>query len=173
MRIELTDHTVLWAPLSVALLIAVATDVRHRRIPNVLTVLTAALALAFRFWRHGLGDLSAETDGLLSGAVASVGSAMCFIPWALKGKMGFGDVKLVGAAGAVFGWPSAAAMLLFVSLAGFFQAILTLTWRKEMFSTLKQLVRKSDGPAPAQLPFSIAIALGCFWTMWWELGFVM
>src|SRR4051812_26611321 len=96
------DRYVLWALLGVALLISVITDLVSRRIPDVVTYPTAALALGFRFYRDGLGDLE---HGALSGLLAGVGAAGLLSLWAFRNKVGWGDVKLLLAAGCVFGYP--------------------------------------------------------------------
>ena len=63
--------------------------------------------------------------------------------------MGLGDVKLMALAGAVAGWPSALAVLLYVSVAGGVQALLWLfvAW-----------VRGAE--RPRSVPYGVAIAAG-------------
>jgi prepilin peptidase CpaA len=168
----MSDRAALWALLGVALIVSVITDLKSRRIPDWVTYPTAALALAFRFYRHGLGDFEADNFGLLSGLASGLGTAAFFSLWAIRKQqgIGWGDVKLVLAAGCVFGWPLVLAALAFVSLCSFLQAIVTLIWRGEVaktFATMLRLKRK-EGGQPLYIPFAIAIALGCVWTMWWD-----
>src|SRR3954452_14067032 len=110
----MSDRTALWSLLGVALVLSLVWDLRVRRIPNWVTYPTAALALAFRFYRHGLGDFDAENLGLLSGLASGAGVAAFLSIWAVRGeKIGWGDVKLVGAAACVFGYPLVLASLAF------------------------------------------------------------
>lgn len=73
-----------------------ATDLHHRRIPNVLTFWAAMLGVTVSGWN---GGLHAAT---LSGAGWMVGLAIFFVPFALGG-LGGGDVKLLAALGAWVG----------------------------------------------------------------------
>jgi prepilin peptidase CpaA len=72
---------------------ACVTDLRSRRIPNVLTLGSAGVALLFHSVApSGMGFLSALSGWL-------VGAAVMFVPFALRG-LGGGDVKLLAAIGA-------------------------------------------------------------------------
>ena len=77
-------------------LIACVTDVRSRRIPNVLTFGGALAGVAFHAMNGGL------TGSLQSITGWAAGVAVFFLPFALGG-MGAGDVKLVAALGAWLG----------------------------------------------------------------------
>src|SRR5688500_5262829 len=81
------------------LLIAMAacvTDLRSRRIPNVLTFGAALAGIAF----HALAP---EGEGLGIAALGwAIGIVAFFIPFALGG-LGGGDIKLLGALGAWLG----------------------------------------------------------------------
>lgn len=86
----------IFVPLLVLLCVAAVTDVRERRIPNWLTLLTAASGLAQSvIWGAPVSPADACL-GLL------VGFALMFIPFAL-GAMGGGDVKLLAGVGAWLG----------------------------------------------------------------------
>lgn len=166
----------LWLLLTVALVISVVTDVVSRRILDLVTYPAAAIALGLRAWRVGLGDLD---TGVISGLVAMAGSVALFGALALRrGSFGWGDVKLVGAVGAVFGYPLIMGALLFISLAGALQAIVTLIWQGAVWDTLRAVglkwgqrlkLSKQVVQAPARhIPYGVAIALGSFWAMWWD-----
>jgi prepilin peptidase CpaA len=168
----------LWVVLGVALVISVVTDILRQRILDVVTYPTMAIALAVRVYLQGLGDL--ET-GVLSGLIAGAGAAGLFAILALRGRgFGWGDVKLMGAVGAAFGYPLIMAGLIFISLVGALQAVVTLVWQGAVWETLaasgrrwavKARLMKTSEPGKAQrrhIPYGIAIALGCFWAMWWE-----
>lgn len=166
----------LWSILGVALLISVVTDVLSGRILDVVTWPAIALSLGVRFFSAGVGDL---TEGLLSGLLSAAGLMAFFALLALRGRMGWGDVKLMGAAGAAFGFPLALAALVFTSLAGALQAIVTLIWQGQVWDTLAamgrrwavrvRLLPKDTKVGPRRhIPYGVAIAVGCVWAMWWE-----
>jgi prepilin peptidase CpaA len=165
----------LWTVLALALATSVVTDVVSRRIPDWVTWPTVAIALGIRFFSAGPGDL--ET-GLLSGVVAAAGAMGLLSALAWRGSMGWGDVKLVGAVGAVFGYPAIIGALVFISLVGAVQAVVTLIWQGQVWETLSALGRRvavkvrlsaAEGCAAnsGQIPYGVAIALGSFWAMWW------
>lgn len=86
----------IFVPLAVLLCIAACTDLRERRIPNWLTLLTVGSGLAQSvIWGFPVSPADAML-GLL------VGFALMFIPFAL-GAMGGGDVKLLAGVGAWLG----------------------------------------------------------------------
>src|SRR4029450_2877695 len=84
----------------VVALVAVAsiTDVRTRRIPNLLTFGAAIAALLFHVSTGGASGLITSAGGWMLGA------ALFFPVFALRG-MGAGDVKLLAAVGAWVGPP--------------------------------------------------------------------
>jgi prepilin peptidase CpaA len=124
------------------LIAAAASDVARYRVPNGLTLAMAAAALAFLIpqgpgaWAsHGLAF------GLLgAGALAAY----------LVGAMGGGDVKLLAAAGLWLPFPSLAAFVLALGLAGAVQAGAVLA------------LRRSGGAAAlrARMPYALSIAAG-------------
>src|SRR5687767_2077545 len=79
-----------------AVTLALATDLRARRIPNWLTGGSALVGLLAGFWLHGPpGGLSALTGGLLGFAL--------LLPFYALGGVGAGDVKLLAALGTLIG----------------------------------------------------------------------
>jgi prepilin peptidase CpaA len=165
----------LWTVLGVALLISVITDVVSRRILDVVTLPAIAGALALQFARQGVGDLE---RGLISSLVGGVGAAALFAPVAWRWRMGWGDVKLVAAVGAAFGYPQVMAGLIFITLVGALQALVTLLWQGALWETAAGMMRRwaarlrlasrSTAGAPRQIPYGVAIAVGSFWAMWWQ-----
>ena len=82
--------------LAVALILAAIIDVRESRIPNWLTFSLAGYGMAVHAWHQGLSGLILSVEGLAVGI-------LCLIFFYIKGGMGAGDVKLLGAIGAVLG----------------------------------------------------------------------
>jgi prepilin peptidase CpaA len=90
---------------------ACITDVRSRRIPNVLTFGSAAAAIIFHASTGQLAGLFQSVEGWL------VGAAIFFAPFALGG-LGAGDVKLLAALGAWVGPLDALWIGLYTGVAG-------------------------------------------------------
>ncbi len=166
----------LWSILGVALLISVVTDVLRRRILDVVTYPLILIALGVRLWAEGVGGL--ET-GLVSGAVSSAGLALVLVPMALRGSMGWGDVKLMAGVGAVLGFPAVLSAGVFISLVGSAQALVTIIWQGAVWETLAgagrrwlirfRLMREDSVQGTARhIPYGVAIAVGTFWAMWWQ-----
>jgi prepilin peptidase CpaA len=171
----LTPEHALWTVLAVALVICTVTDVLWRRVLDLVTLPAIALGLLLRVCFEGLGGV--ET-GLLSGLIGLGACAAIFALLALRKKMGWGDVKLMAAVGACFGYPSSLAALVFVSLAGALQALVTLIWQGAVWETLanvgkrwavrvKRLPQEAAGET-RRIPYGVSIALGSFWAMWWQ-----
>ena len=98
------------------LALACVTDLRTRRIPNVLTFSAAAGAVLFHLATGGWQAAGSSIVGLVVGA-------LLFLPmFALRG-MGAGDVKLLAAVGAWLGPGQVAVVALATSLAGGVMAV--------------------------------------------------
>jgi leader peptidase (prepilin peptidase)/N-methyltransferase len=99
-------HDVLLGLVLVALLVPIALiDLDHRIIPNRLTGLGAAAALAI----GAASDLGGVPQQLIAGAAA--GGFLLLAALARPGGMGMGDVKLAGALGLFLGREVAVALL--------------------------------------------------------------
>lgn len=161
----------LFALLSLALIVSVVTDLRNRRIYDAVTLPAALVALALRAWFGGAGGLE---EGLVSGLVGAAGALVLFGAFAALGRgLGWGDVKLAVAVGAAFGYPLVLGALMFITLAGAAQAVISLIWQGAVSDTLKawaaRFRKDSRGEgSKRQIPYSVAIALGSFWAMWWD-----
>ena len=156
------------AALAVAA-IAVATDVRTRRIPNLLTFGGALVALAYWGWSGGLRGLGHGASGW------AVGVAL-FLPLFVVGGMGAGDVKLLGAIGAWMGPGGTLYTALYSVLAGGVLALavaLRHHYLSRAFRNLWALVGfwrvtgvkpmpglTLDDAAGPKLPYGIAIGVG-------------
>jgi prepilin peptidase CpaA len=107
------------ASSAVALFVSTAacvTDLKSRRIPNVLTFGAAAAALVFHLVTAGAAGL------VQSGLGWIVGAGVFFIPFALGG-IGGGDVKLLAALGAWLGPIPALWLAAYTGMAGAVMAI--------------------------------------------------
>lgn len=107
--------------------LAAVTDLRTRRIPNVLTFAAAGSAVLLHLSTDGARGLGLATVGWL------IGIAL-FLPFFVLGGMGAGDVKLVGALGACLGPLGALHIALGAALAGGAVAVV-LTLRSGYFAT--------------------------------------
>ncbi len=89
-------HPLALAGLTVALILALITDIRLHKIPNWLTYPTIFLAILLYFDVDGLRGLLFSAEGLGLGLVL-------LMPFHMLGWIGAGDVKLMGAVGAALG----------------------------------------------------------------------
>ena len=155
--------------LLIVVVIAALIDVRIRKIPNLLTYQTMAVALSYHGLRSGL-------DGLVfSGGGLALGTVFFILPY-LMGGMGAGDAKLMGAVGSIIGPYGAFVACLLTALVGGFYCLLTLLnnpqYSRGLIArsamTLKTFVlTKQFIPIPApedeykpKLCYGLAIAIG-------------
>jgi prepilin peptidase CpaA len=142
---------------------AVVTDVRWRRIPNLLSGLLALAALGFSAM-HGLVP-ALECLGLMA-AVMVLGLFAFSMGW-----LGGGDVKFMAALAGGFGFPDALAFILYTSVSGGLLAVITLlvtgkfgTGVRNVAAMLRPLAYQGTvAVAPrtsVMLPYACAIALG-------------
>ena len=118
----------------VALLVnaAIYCDIRHGKIPNALVVFGFLSGCGMNFAECGPTGLLLSLEGTL------LGLALLFIPFALGG-MGAGDVKLLGAIGALIGPQGAFYTALYGALAGGVMAVVVLIKHRRLFVTLRTL----------------------------------
>lgn len=110
--------------LALIVVTAAVYDLRRQKIPNLLTYPTMAMGLGCHAAFGGL-------DGLLfSAAGLATGLGLLMVPY-LKGWMGAGDTKLMGAVGAILGAKGAFTAGLFTAVAGGLYAVVLLSihWR--------------------------------------------
>lgn len=163
-------------PLAVAA-IGCGTDLKSRRIPNLLTLSAAAGAFGFFLVRDGWHGLGWSLGGW------AVGLAM-FMPFFLLRGIGGGDVKLVAALGAWLGPLSAVWLALYTAIAGGPLA-LGVAWSrgyaKQAFANLwgllgywrlagvrphPGLTLEAAGAGTPRLPYALPIAAGLVLTLW-------
>lgn len=82
--------------LLAGIFVATILDYRFRKVPNLVTFPAIIGGMSIAFLQGGFASLSASTVGLF------LGIALLSVPYA-KGGIGAGDVKLLGAIGAVKG----------------------------------------------------------------------
>ena len=140
--------------LAVPLLLATGgyaawSDVKYRRLPNLLTLVVAGLGLSYT----AIGaSLSAAASGLLHGVVALlVGLALYS-----RGMMGGGDIKYYAAIATWFPLSQGFRLLGMVSLAGLALLAGWLVWRR----LISQPIKFKASEAGDKLPFGVAIAAG-------------
>lgn len=165
--------------LVTSMTVSVIEDLRHQKIPNLVTFPTMAIAISYNFFAYGFDGLLYSTGGLAFGMVFFI------IPY-IMGGMGAGDVKLMGAAGAIFGPKGIliASILVFL-IGGIYGLILmlltpgyTTSFLKRQWSTLKIFVLRkqvvlippsSEENRPV-LKFAVPIALGTFGLMYMKIN---
>lgn len=166
-------HSFAWWPTLIVVLIATATDLRWRRIPNWLVLPFLIAGFAVSAWFHGWHGLAQSAEGMALGLLA-----FGIIFW--LGGMGAGDVKLCAAIGAWIGPHQMILALIFISLAG---GVMAIVWSVaggfagELFQETGNLVlggrkRKAaaaaasppggEAPVPMRrkMPYAPAIAIG-------------
>lgn len=155
--------------------IGCATDLRSRRIPNVLTFGTALGALLF----HALTD--GTSGAVTAGAGWMTGVALMFVPFALGG-MGGGDIKLVAALGAWVGPLDAVWLVLYSGVAGGVLALIVAVRRRYLRAALRNMwlllvhwrtvglhskyeISLAGGTGP-RLAYAVPILIGTVVTVW-------
>jgi prepilin peptidase CpaA len=164
---------------SCVLIAAAISDLRYQKIPNALTFPTILIAIAYAGCTRGLEGLLFSVGGTV------LGMAILIVPYMLGG-MGAGDVKLLGAVGAILG-PLGVfnAFVLTGIIGGIYAVLYVLVHYKRsrgfvarlatMFKTLLRTGQFIYIPAPSgekqvKLCYGIAIALGALCTIGWKLS---
>lgn len=156
-------------------LIACATDVQTRRIPNVLTLTAVGIGLLARFAMYGWSGVGWGIAGW------AVGLLMLLPLFALRG-MGGGDVKLLAAFGAWTGPRLVAWTGLYGAIAGGVLALGVTLWHGVLRQTLANVglltthwrvaglgpvqgltLETSRGP---KLPYAIPLTVGLVVALW-------
>ena len=155
-------------------LVAGISDLRSRRIPNLLTAPAILVGLVLHLmaggWREGGSSLLAL---LLCGAI--------FLVFHLAGGMGGGDVKLIAAEACLLGLPSASSLLLYTVLSGGLLGLMLAIRRGQLRQTVANVLvltshhsRNGLQPHPdlnvlntraLRLPYALAIAAGTILTV--------
>ena len=151
--------------LAVLFVSAALTDIKWQRIYNLQTFPAIVCGLILGFAAGGL------RGGLDSFLGLIVGMALLFFFY-LLGGIGAGDVKLLGAIGALKGSTFVVWTMFYAGLVGGVMALTVIIWQGTVTETLKNLwffVRhpvkaqsEESGPEPHYLPYGLAISIGCF-----------
>ncbi|WP_375739120.1 prepilin peptidase [Pseudomonas boanensis] len=153
------------------LVIAVVSDLRRHRIPNLLVLTGIVLGLGSQFHSLGLSGVSIGLLGMLTGFVL-------FLPLYILGGMAAGDVKLMAMVGSFFLYQDAAWIAFYSLIAGGICGFLIVLFRGQMFQTLGRyglmlrtrtyLAPASDEAAGKPFPYSVAILLGSLTGIFWQ-----
>jgi prepilin peptidase CpaA len=150
--------------LAIMLSVAVYIELKESRIPNWLTLSGMAMGLLIGYL-HGTTAFWMSLGGL------AIGFGFLFIFYVFGG-VGGGDVKLMGAAGALMGVDLTKPALFYTAFIGAFIGVMMIIWRRDFWMRIGQGLRrlafwrKQDNnqpvPLPAiKVPYGIAIAIGC------------
>lgn len=159
------------------LIISIISDLRNRKILNIVTFPAILTALIYHFFTSGLEGFLFSGQGLL------IGIGLLFIPF-IMGGIGAGDVKLLAAVGA---WQGSLFIFytgIYAGLIGGLIAVYILLKRREAIVTLKRmlfsvvLLRSAKGSLQFKdevnssftIPYAIPIALGALLTFLMELN---
>ena len=145
---------------------SVYTDLKYRKIFNYITVCFAASGIVANVYLNGQEGLIFSLSGLGAGL-------LIFFPLFALNLLGAGDVKTLGATGAILG----AKMVVFTGIyalsAAGIMSIIVLIWHRRLLGTIKAVLRavytffapglSVELPEPkkcVQTPFAVCIAIG-------------
>ena len=156
-------------------IVACVTDVRSRKIPNLLTFGATLCGLLFHILVSGLPGLTMSAGGWATGLVL-------FLPFFLLRGMGAGDVKLLAALGAWLGPMQTIWLALFASIAGGVMALIVAVSTGYLRTTFRNIGNMLlywyvAGPRPVpdqtldrsgspRLAYAIPILVGTVITLW-------
>ena len=131
-------------------------DIKTRKIPNWLNFGTVLIVILF-------GLISFKMDIVLNALIGFfVGILLLLIPY-LTGTMGAGDVKLLGALGAIVGFKNIILIFLYTAVSGGVVGIIWLMFNPERLKfliTTGQVLPAID--KKQKLPYGTVIFLGTF-----------
>ncbi|HET8773167.1 MAG TPA: A24 family peptidase, partial [Thermoanaerobaculia bacterium] len=121
-------------------LVATVVDIRTRRIPNDLTATMAGLGI-------GLSASGISGVPLWASMLGFVVGLALMMPGHLLGATGAGDVKLMGAVGAIVGPATVVNAFLFTAVAGGILAVVVALRRRRLVATIAGTGRLVSAPA--------------------------
>jgi prepilin peptidase CpaA len=159
-------NTLAFAAAIVAVSLAVYTDLRWRKIFNIVTVPAAAVGIVLNTFGGGWYGLLSSFAGLV------IGIAVFIIPFALRG-MGGGDVKLMGALGALLGAYAIVNVAIYTALVGGVLALVVAVHNHQLGNTVERVLimlrrlvpfgrgsKRVDTTKSLRLPYGLAIGGG-------------
>ncbi len=163
--------------LVIILLISLVTDIKKRKILNIVTLPSILFAFLYFLITQGFEGF------LFSGKGFLVGLGLQIIPY-LLGGMGAGDVKLMAAIGALMGTSfvfysfiytaligGAIAVLLIIKSRGFMNSIKAFYFNFTNIvlfrSNLGSMIIPKDKKSSISFPYGVAIVLGTLCTLVW------
>jgi prepilin peptidase CpaA len=155
--------------LSALLAVACVSDLRSRRIPNRLVLVTAAIGIVFAVAGTGwIGGLARSGGGLGTGLVI-------WFPFFAFGMLGAGDVKLFAASATFLGARAAVEGALYTALYGGLLAAVYMVvnsgWSAAAFrighaAHQPMLLRQTSGRHGRRLPYALAISAVVLTALW-------
>ncbi|MFC7063860.1 A24 family peptidase [Halobacillus seohaensis] len=152
--------------LTIVLIICFITDIRSRKIYNVITLPAVLLGLIIHTIINGWQGLLFSGSGLL------VGGGLLFILFVF-GAMGAGDVKLLAAIGSLMGTNFVFYTFIYAALIGGLVAFVLLFRKKKLSGFFQQIffsififkgergsLSVSQQPGSETFPYGVAIVLG-------------
>ena len=127
----MTSYPLIFAAITVT--VAALCDVQYRKIPNLITYPSMAIALFYYSFVDGVNGFAFSAGGLI------LGVAFFLMPYSLGG-MGAGDAKLMGVLGATLGPKGLVNAALIIALAGGVYAMVLLIINRRY---CKEFIRKN------------------------------
>ena len=121
-------HTVSLTMLLVTLVLTAFTELKDGRIPDWITLPALLVGFLVGYLEGGI-TLGSSVGGFV------VGFGFLFIFY-MFGGMGGGDVKLMGAVGALMGYPAILPILMYTAFVGGAMAVILLIWRRQFWQGL-------------------------------------
>ena len=119
--------------LLVLILVSGFWDLKERKIPNKITFTGILIGILFNIITGGWMGLLQSLLGMFAGL------AIFFLPFVMGG-MGAGDVKLMGAIGALMGWQFSVMTALYSAIVGGIMVLLHLIYTGKLRETLKKML---------------------------------
>jgi prepilin peptidase CpaA len=155
------------------LLFCSATDLSMRRVPNAVLLPALMTGLFLNSVDGGLAGLADSVGGLAIGL-------LMLLPLHVLGRMGAGDIKLMGVVGSILGAWGAIVAGLATMMAGGILAVLYVVWlftMPDVASRVSRIVLRVTGKATrgddmswqtvraVEIPYVLAVAAGTFATL--------
>ena len=140
----------------VTLIIAAVSDIRHRRIRNILPLILVGLYGIFALTAQFQNDAYQVNiiNGLVTGGIILAGGLVLFA----LGAMGGGDVKLAAALSLFAGTQYIAGVLILIALSG--GLVTVVTWA---YTKVRQKQNKVDAANRHSVPYGVAISISGIW----------